>query len=181
MDSKTHAFDYLRAIDELGLGVRVMPVGMARFDVPPWNEVSHTFVSPIGTDYINVVCVPSGVKLGAPVSMAQFGPGTEPFSSIGGQGNVYEPEGAIAGLYTVGVPNVAILVDKDFTPGELDALRLYDMVVCPSPELMIPLRQDPWWRRWTPLRWVIKRKLVPMIPPTDPDQLSRLFSGMTPA
>lgn len=141
------AFSYLKAIDATGLGVRIMPIGLALFDRPPWSEMPQVFTASISEPFINVVCVPLGVTLGAPVSAAKFvednledseaalAPESMrievPVNVEGG----YVPETAIKGLHTDNVFNVAI-VDGISPPSEEDAFALcrYSRVICPTHE-----------------------------------------------
>ena len=102
MDSDGLAFPYLEAILGTGLGVRLMPVGLVALWLPPWNQVPQVFVSALRTRFINVMCVPAGLSIGAPVSAAQFG-------NEAAEGAAYEPPLAMHGLFTVGIPNVAIV------------------------------------------------------------------------
>jgi hypothetical protein len=154
-------FPYLKAIEGTGLGVRIMPIGMARFDTAPWSGVSHLFLTALKTRYINVVCVEPGVMLGAAVSAAQFSaPGN-------GDAAAYDPPTAISGLFTVGIPNVAILSGKGMPEAkELESLKHYTAVVCPTPEGANALTN-------------LGINTFTVEP--ESDQLSRLFSGMTPA
>jgi len=160
MDSEGLAFPYLEAVDKTGLGVRVMPIGVVPFGMHPWDKVPHVFMTALKMRFINVVCIPPGVALGATISTAQFG------NSQGGDGVAYEPAMAIPGLYTVGVPNVAILegtnimVDK-----EIESLKVYDAVICPTGEGAQKLVSHG-------------IKAVQIGP--DPTLLARLFSGMNP-
>jgi hypothetical protein len=160
MDTGGIAFSYLKAIEGTGLGVRIMAVGMARFDTPPWNQVSHLFITALKTRYINVVCVEPGVTLGGSVSAAQFSMGNK-------DGAGYDPPLAISGLFTVGIPNVAILTGKVLPEGkELESLKHYDVVICPTGKETLDLD---------------KLGIKALVLEPESDQLSKLFSGMTPA
>ena len=162
MDPEGIAFSYLKAIEGTGLGVRIMPIGVMHFGIPPWNAVPHLFLTALKTRYINVVCAEPGLRLGAAISAAQF--------SVPGNGDeaAYEPPTALSGLFTVGIPNVAILSGKTLPEGkELESLKHYTAVVCPGDEGAGALAKAG-------VRSVVR------IPP-ESDQLSRLFSGMTPA
>ncbi len=135
------AFSYLKAIDDTGLGVRIMPVGLALFDRLPWSEMPHVFTAPISKSFINVVCVPLGVTLGAPASAEQFAlPDADRDLAIAGEGpgeGSYKPETAIKGLHTDNVFNVVIVDGVGVAPLDLAervALCRYDRVICPTPE-----------------------------------------------
>jgi hypothetical protein len=125
-------FDYLEAIDISGVGVRACPIGPAFIVDPPWAELMHLFSggNPEGK-YVNVVCAPLGYSLGARTTGIDWaGPKGDP--SV-----VYQPRTALAGLYTVGVPNVAITLPIDSWGGaddELQVLQQYDFVFCPTDE-----------------------------------------------
>lgn len=157
MDADGLAFPYLEAILGTGLGVRLMPVGMVALWLPPWNQVPQAFVSTLSTHFINVMCVPAGLKVGATVSAAQFG-------NEEAQGAAYEPPLALHGLFTVGVPNVAIVPgDAGFDPKEIATLKKCTGVVCPTEEGAANL-----------LSLGIQATVIP----PESDQLSSLFSGM---
>jgi len=156
MDADGLAFPYLEAILGTGLGVRLMPVGLVALWLSPWNQVPEVFVSALRTRFINVLCVPAGLKVGATVSAAQFG-------NEAAKGAAYEPPLAMQGLFTVGVPNVAIVRASEFDPKEISTLKKCTAVVCPTKEDADALG-------------ICGVKAV-VIPP-ESDQLSRLFSGM---
>lgn len=161
MDTEGLAFPYLKALDETRLGVRVMPVGMVAMWLEPWNQLPHVFMSALKMRFINVVCVPPGVSLGMPISVAQFGNG-----SGTQEGAVYKPDMAISGLYTVGIPNVAVLAGTGaLEHKEVESLKIYDAVVCPTTEGSAALEAQG-----------IKAVTIP----PEPGKLSRLFSGMNP-
>jgi hypothetical protein len=160
MDQEGLAFPYLEAAIGTGLGVRVMPVGLVAMWLAPWNKVPAVFMSALATRFINVVCVPAGITMGAPVSIAQFGRGEQGPA----QGPAYEPLAALHGLFTVGIPNVAIVKDgKGLTPKELETLKIYTSVVCPTKKGAEELRT---------------KGVRTMVVPPESDQLSSLFSGM---
>ena len=154
------AFPYLKAIEGTGLGVRVMSIGAMHFGVEPWCGVSHLFMSALKARFINVVAIEPGLPMGASITTEQFG------SQGSGDSTVYEPQLALSALFTVGVPNVAILSGKTM-PGakEIEALKQYDGVICPDEKGVIAL--DGLGVAST------------MIPP-ESDRLSNLFSAMTP-
>lgn len=149
------AFPYLKAIDDTGLGVRIMPIGLALFDRLPWSEISHVFTTSISDPFINVVCVPLRVTLGAPVSAAKFvednledseaalAPESMRIEAPGNVEGGYEPETAIVGLHTDNVFNV-IIVDGTTPMGKAELLVLgeeeclalcrYSRVICSTHE-----------------------------------------------
>lgn len=119
-------FDYLEAIDGSGVGVRACPIGAAFLMDKPWIDLLHLFSGEAPKDnYVNVVCAPIGCLLGSATSGVDFaGPKGSPDV-------VYRPQTALAGLYTVGVPNVAITLPHE-DDADLQALQQYDFVLCPS-------------------------------------------------
>ena len=159
MDTVNIAFDYCEAVADTGLGVRIMPIGVMHFGLEPWNRVSHLFLTALKTRYINMVCIEPGVPVGNNISVAQFGMRTDEESA-------YEPPLALSGLMTVGVPNVAILSGLNMPEGkELEALKHYTAVVCPSEQGTEALK---------------KVGVKSMTIPPDPDRISKLLSGMMP-
>jgi hypothetical protein len=155
MDTAGIAFDYCEAAAKTGLGVRIMPIGVMHFGIEPWNRVSNLFLTPLKTRFINVVCIEPGVN----IPTAQFGWDE-------GKDAAYEAPLALTGLMTVGIPNVAIVSGLKLPEGkELEALKLYTEVICPTREGSDALQ-------------AVGVKSTPI--PADPDLLSRLFSGMMP-
>jgi hypothetical protein len=154
------AFPYLKAVEGTGLGVRVMPIGAMHFGMKPWDGVWHLFTEPLKARYINVVAIEPGLPMGAAITTAQFGsPGSD-------DNTVYEPQLALSGLFTVGVPNVAILSGNTM-PGEkeIEALKRYDEVICPDEKGEAAL---------------YKVGVISAMIPPESDLLSHLFSAMTP-
>lgn len=141
-DPEKIAFSYLEAIEGTGLGARVMPLGAMHFAVPPWNALGHLFLSALRTRFLNVVCVPPRLPLV---------PG--------------EDQTALAGLYTLGIPNVAITTGLgDYTAKELHSLQLYNRVVVPDEDGRVVLAS---------------KGIDSVVIPPDPEPLSSLFSGIT--
>jgi hypothetical protein len=121
--------EYLLALDASGLGVRACPIGAAYLSQPPWNQVLNLFDGELTEKYVNVVCAPVGYLLGAPTTGVDFA------GKKGDPGVVYQPQTALAGLHTAGVPNVAITlapVGRDEHDHEIQALKRYDLVLCPN-------------------------------------------------
>ena len=160
------AFSYLKAIDDTGLGVRIMPVGLALFDRLPWSEMPHVFTASISEPFINVVCVPQGVTLGAPADAKQFAlpDGDQDLAIAGdgpGEGN-YKPETAIIGLYTDNVFNVAIVDwEGEVDQAELYTLCRYSRVICPTHEATTAL---------------CKQGVPAATIPPESDKLAKLFA-----
>jgi len=160
VDTGNVAFPYLKAADGTGLGVRVMPIGAMHFGMEPWTQLSYLFVTALAARFINVVAIEPGLPMGAAVSTAQFG------HARAGNEVAYEPDLALNALFTVGIPNVAILSGEKMPEGkEIEALKHYTEVICPTMEGSNALQE-------------LGIKNTPI--PPDPDLLSRLFSGMKP-
>lgn len=157
-------YDYLDALDRTGLGVAAQPIGPAFFMVEPWIKLNHLFAaSTIAPRYVNVVCAPPNLLMGkrlqvtdvkAPGRLPAPGEETRPFAlsatpravrQTPGQVEedaVYEPQTALGGLFTVGVPNIAITMPRPKPPDEAEvrALNQYDAVIAPSSEDAAALR-----------------------------------------
>lgn len=159
MDSAGIAIPYLQAIEGTGLGVRVMSIGGMQFGVPPWDDVSHLFITALKNRFINVVCIEPGMPLGAVISASQF--------SGANNAIAYEPPLALNGLLTVGIPNIAIISGSIPPAGkELESLKHYTAVICPTTE---------------GTKEIVSLGIKAITIPPESDQLSRLFSGMNPA
>lgn len=148
LDKEGVGVPYLRALDGSGVGVHVLPVGAIQFTVPPWDEFQHLFVTSLQDRFINVVCCPPGCPL-----PGRYLP-TE------------KPPSAISGFFTVGVINVAICGPGDYSTEEVEKLKLYNRVICPTEDVTKALEK----------RGVLARTIPP-----DPKKLSSLFSAMTAA
>lgn len=131
-------FEYVKAMDDAGLDVRVMSIGPAFLATKPWSDVHHLFLTPLAKRFINVVCAPAGYMMGTTVKASDIAP---PKSVVGGTEKtpaphavVYRPQTALSNLFTVGVTNIAITRSWPQPPDtdELAVLGRYDAVVCPS-------------------------------------------------
>lgn len=133
-------FRYARALSE-SRPIRVVSIlgGMAAFTPGSvWYQHQDWFGGVIEGPYINVVCAPPGVLLGSPLRASEMMP-PQVAKLTGSPADapdevVYTPQTAFCGLYTVGVPNLAItgVVPKPPRHHELACLRQYDTVVAPS-------------------------------------------------
>lgn len=143
---------YLEALVGTGIPTMTAPIGLAFMGVmgPRWQALSHTFTTELVQPYVNIVCAPPGLLMGSPIrasDMQLSGPERAELLSDGlalppaptEQGDdadevVYKPQTALAGLYTVGVPNIAITDTRPKPPdtNELRALGRYDAVCCSS-------------------------------------------------
>jgi hypothetical protein len=160
-------YDYLLALHETGLGVRVLPVGAGHFQMPNtagwrrWRDLQEVFSGPLSVHYINVVCARPGVDLGRPLTRRDVAP---PTADVKDNNLVYAPKTCLTGLLTVGVPNVAITVAAPLpTADEARALHRYDAVIAPTGEhtdALLPLVDK-----------------CACIPP-EPEQLHDLFTGI---
>lgn len=100
-------------MEQIGLGVHILPIGQTDPTQGPWEPYNHLFRTLLKPVFINVVCFPSGFLLPS-VTRAQ--------------------ETAISGLFTVGVPNIAICESDFYLKKEIAMLSLYQHVICPTPE-----------------------------------------------
>lgn len=118
---------YLQTIHELGLAVRVLPIGMLMPEMPAmWEPLRALFATPISDGFVNVVCSSPAVLMGGQQRLVR------PGALADGSGPVtYEPPLALCGLYTVGCKNIAILPNiVGLHQRELLALMKYDLVLC---------------------------------------------------
>ncbi|MCC7024636.1 MAG: hypothetical protein IT338_17545 [Thermomicrobiales bacterium] len=140
------AHAYLVALAQTGRPLRAQPIGLAQFDCEPrWWQVTRLFTRPMGTRFVNVVCARPGLALGVRLPARALRPqgADDPLRELeraigplpDAPDDVYQPELALAGLYTVGCRNVAI---TSATPPpsdvELAALHRYDLVIATSPD-----------------------------------------------
>lgn len=136
-DAPQLGFDYLEALHQAGLAVKACPIG-PMFLHGRWPELMHLFVGADMPDgrYVNVVCAPIGLPLGYASTRAASGPpiGVVPGVATRDRDVVYAPQTALAGLYTVGAPNVALVMAPRAEPpgGELQALTRYQRVCAPT-------------------------------------------------
>ncbi len=82
--------------------------------------------------YANVVCAPPNFLMGTRIIKGRDGLSPD---SPGAEGEIaYEPATALSGLFTVGVPNIAITMPrpKPPEPSEIRALARYDAVISPT-------------------------------------------------
>jgi hypothetical protein len=130
-------YDVLQALARGGFDVRACPIGAAFLAYPPWLEVMHLFTAgPPSPPFINMVCAPLCYLLGQPTTGVDFA-GLKGDPTI-----VYQPQTALMGLYTVGVPNVAVTLPRAPTgpategavSSEIQALEKYDLVIAPTEE-----------------------------------------------
>ena len=147
------SFDYLMAFVAAGIKVRALPIGGTFLQFPRdpswkhWQAVSRCFFEEVAPNYVNVVCSPAGLVQGRRVTGRQLAP-TRVVGIGGGEvppqvlapgarasaGAVYEPPLALVALRTAGVRNIAITGARPNIPctEEVEALKLYDAVVCPQ-------------------------------------------------
>lgn len=135
-DAPSAGFDYLEAIHNANISVKACPIGPV-FIAGQWPKLMHLFAAPMpGDRYVNVVCSPLDLSLGFAMSKAGVAPpvGIPGSAPEGSREVVYAPKTAISGLYTVGVPNIAITSAprRQASKGDLDALVKYDVVIVPN-------------------------------------------------
>lgn len=129
-------FDYLEAIDQAGLEVRGCPLGPVFVAQQPWCRLSHLFLPSEPGPYLNMVCAPPSFVLGRELTGVMVAPDlriakdrTKATTDV-----VYQPFKAITALYTAGVRNIAVVAPQSVSlaEDEVQALRRYDQVFCPS-------------------------------------------------
>ena len=143
---------YLKALIATGIPTLTVPIGMAFMGTagPQWQKLSGTFTTALEEPYVNIVCAPPGLLMGSPIraSDMQISPAERAElvcdglavppapSAVGDDASelIYTPQTALAGLYTVGVPNIAITDTRPKPPdaNEIRALAQYDRVVGPN-------------------------------------------------
>jgi hypothetical protein len=172
-------YDYLEAFDKTELGVRACPIGPAFLMSEPWIKLNHLFhIGQIAKSYVNVVCAPPNLLMGtrlrvtdvkAPSRLPSPGEETKPFAlsapipGAASEDVVYEPQTALGGLFTVGVPNIAITMPRPKPPDEdeVRALCQYDAVLAPTADDASTLRH---------------LGIIAFHVPADPGQLERIVN-----
>ncbi len=167
---------YLEALVGTGIPTLTAPIGLAFMGVmgPRWQALSHTFTTELVEPYVNIVCAPPGLLMGSPIRASDMqmsaseraelisdGLALPPAPAEHGEDAdeiVYVPHTALAGLYTVGVPNIAITDTRPKPPdaNEIRALAQYNRVVCSNTKDVVALRalgvdadkREPDARRW---------------------------------
>jgi hypothetical protein len=142
--------EYLAAIDATRLGVRACPIGPAFLMAGLWPKFQNLFlgVFDVAKTYVNIVCAPPNLLMGTTLRAADVMPNRDEKSrliqgpklplaegtKIEPHEPIYKAQTALAGLYTVGVPNVAITMARPKPPDEheIAALLKYDAVLAPS-------------------------------------------------
>jgi hypothetical protein len=148
-------YAYLTAIAATGARVRALPIGPAAalgFEAR-WWRIGHLFTVPLDLPFVNVVCAPIGMSMGMHAPVSNLGteddlptdmpPNVREFMLRGARRAkahpdklAYEPQTVLAGLYTVGCKNVAIVAIEEGGPmpdaRELAAIAKYDRVLVSS-------------------------------------------------
>lgn len=146
--------EYLTALAATDRPVRAIPIGPAF--PPAWGPLGRLFGTDLRYRFVNVVAAPPGFLMGSRLVSRDMEPGTGvdleaiDSASIGralvelahvkvpgkGKEYVYEPQTALAGLYTVGCNNIAIVTSLHLPLDhkEVRALRRYGAVVVTGPE-----------------------------------------------
>lgn len=135
-DAPLPSVAYLAALAKAGWGVRALSIFGMPAPVGPWAPYAALFATPMAPAYLNVVCALPGMPMGAPrkaseLAGAMRGPGGLTHAA-GKDEVVYLPQTALAGLFTVGVPNVAITVPPprdSISDEEWRTLERYDLVL----------------------------------------------------
>lgn len=123
-------FDYLQAFQRTGREILACAIGQGYLMAEPWNSLTHLFQGQTAPHFVNVACAPLNFLMGTRLARTPDG-GLTP----GATGDaVYEPATALSGLYTAGVPNIAITLPRGQPPepSEIRALQKYDAVLCPT-------------------------------------------------
>lgn len=151
--------DYARALEETGLGLRVIPVGGV-FLVPT-GLPGEVFSRPIADPCINVVCSEASKELGERMTKKQWAPADV---VVDADEVAYYPQTAFDAFRTVGIKNVAIVVMPPL-PDEaaVATLKQYDAIITPEIADARLLRE-------------LGVPALGMAP--EPDQLTRLLGGM---
>jgi hypothetical protein len=124
--------DYLLALAECSR-LQACPIGPAFLSLAPWSAVSQHFIAPAADRYINIVCAPPDLAMGSPVDRRAVAPQHIPGGQIVDSETIYTPSTALSGLFTVGVPNIAITLGLvEPSEPEKNALGRYDLVITPT-------------------------------------------------
>lgn len=165
-------FDYLEALHLTGLGVKACPIGPAFLMSGPWPALMNLFVGPgqVAKAFVNVVCAPPDLLMGQALREVDVKPpsGAGPLTGEKAREEVvYKPQTAISGLFTVGVPNIAITAARPRPPSEheITALLKYDAVITPSETDAMVLKG---------------LGVVAIHMPPEKDQLARLIASVRP-
>lgn len=164
-ESIVTGLSYLEAMAAAKLRVKPCPIGGA-FLEGRWSKLMPLFTAPMpGARYVNVVCAGYGRSLGSPMRADHCDPRRGVRTAALGE-EVYRPKTAFTGLYTVGVPNVAIVVGETRAEDEeIEALCRYTAVFTSTEVAADDLRH----RGVSPVT-----KMRP-----DPYELSRLLGLLT--
>lgn len=138
---------YLEGLQQAGAQVRALAIGhMALAGNPRWWAQREAFTRELTKPYANVVCAPLGLLLGGTLTSRQLAQLSQAIPGLGhlpADEEVYRPQTAFQGLFTVGCRNVAIaIVPAEGTPAqeEIYALARYERVYCPTYAQALVLR-----------------------------------------
>lgn len=148
-DAPLPSIAYLAALAQTTWGVRALSIFGMPAPVGPWAPYAALFATPVAPVYLNVVCALPGMPMGTPRKASELagsmrGPGGLTHAA-GKDDVVYLPQTALAGLFTVGVKNVAITVPPprdSISDEEWRALERYDLVVTPTETMAELLETD---------------------------------------
>lgn len=139
-----HAF--LRALVDANIKVRALTIGPGGLFTSErrWYELGSAFTTLMSIPYVNVVCGTAGELLGQATPASTFAKSQDlpeelrrllgPMADSKSADVEYVPQTVFAGLYTVGVKNVAIVTGSP-DARELAALGKYDLVLFTSLEV----------------------------------------------
>jgi len=118
------SFEYLKELSGSIYGLSVAPIGPMFLHVPPWNAYAKFFGKEVNAKFVNIVCAMPGIPFGANMM----------------PGSTYEPDTVFSSLYTIGVPNVAIVSGVNGHEEAASVLNLYDRILCPTQDIKMKLR-----------------------------------------
>ncbi len=133
-----HAF--LRALVDQHIKVRALPIGAAGGFVTErrWYLLGSAFTQMMSIPYVNVVCANANTPMGDRAAASTFSKSDDlppelkaalgPMADSKSADVEYVPQTVFGGLFTVGVPNVAIVSDLP-SEAELYVLGRYDLVL----------------------------------------------------
>jgi hypothetical protein len=170
---RSAGFEYLEALSQTGYGVKACAIGPAFLMSGPWPALMSLFTGPeqVAKRFVNIVCAAPGLLMGQALRAVDVkppaGPGLPSVGSVSQNTDevIYRPQTALSGLYTVGVPNVAITAAHPILPDEheVTALSKYDAILTITDEDARTLKH---------------LGLLALYMPPEKDQLTRLMKSL---